>query len=212
MIKRIIFDLDNTLINWLSNYECYDAVLKRLDIDYDDEMINKIGKSSYGYESKHIVLTKKAYLRMINVECDLELPMEFVDYLLEEEGKKVPDKLPDEVHEILEYLSKKYDLVILTNWYYESQIERLKRVKIDKYFTEVYAGNDEYLKPHEKSYLRACGEYKPEECIMIDDSEKNIEGALRTGLEAMLYNPNKKSKKNKTLKEIKRLYDLKNAL
>ena len=106
-------------------------------------------------------------------------------------AKCTPDKLPDSTLKILEYLKNKYELVVLTDWFKEQQIERLKNSKIIEYFQEVYAAEKTKRKPFKEAFIQAIGENKPEECIMIgDDFQRDIEGALKAGLQAIYYNPN----------------------
>ena len=61
----------------------------------------------------------------------------------------------------LEYLSKKYELVILSNWFSYSQIERLKKIGMDKYFKEMYFTDEVKNKPNKEAFIKACGPYKP---------------------------------------------------
>ena len=50
----------------------------------------------------------------------------------------VPEKADDDVVYTLQYLKQKYDLVVLSNWFKESQEERLKRLGLNKYFSATY--------------------------------------------------------------------------
>ena len=82
-------------------------------------------------------------------------------------------------------------MVVLTDWFKGQQIERLKKSKIIEYFQEVYAAEKTKRKPFKEAFMQAIGENKPEECIMIgDDFQRDIEGALKAGLQAIYYKPN----------------------
>ena len=54
--------------------------------------------------------------------------------------------------------------------------------------------------------MQAIGTYKPEQCMMIGDNfERDIEGALKAGLQAIYYNPNNTEQNEKIS-----FYNLKN--
>ena len=204
MKKRLIFDLDNTLIIWQDKYK--NAIKKaiehyNLNVDYLEvnDLIEK-------YESSYSRYDKKVLLNFINDKFNLNLNLDFIDYWLHELGF-MSDVSKDNI-ETLKYLSKKYELVILTNWFKETQIERLKNAKIYEYFKEVYGG-DEYMKPSKESYYIALGDKSIEECIMIGDSIKiDLEGAEKINLDTILVSKIIQTK----YKQIKELKELKNLL
>ena len=49
-----------------------------------------------------------------------------MDKIIEKWANCVPDKIEDSILATLEELSKKYEIVCLTDWYKEQQIKRLK--------------------------------------------------------------------------------------
>jgi len=203
MIKRIIFDLDNTLIPWKEEYK--NAIkntieYEKLDIDYlkVDEVIEE-------YENYYDKYTKENMIYLINKKFNLDLKVDFIDKWLYELGymSDVNEVLID----TLEYLSKKYELVILTNWFKESQIPRIKKARIDKYFKEIYGG-DNFIKPNPISFKTACGNYDIDECIMIGDNYKiDIEGALNIGMKVIMIT-DKEIKNVKTIKNINELKEI----
>ena len=204
MVKRIIFDLDNTLIMWK---DAYLEALKKT-IDYYKLNIDYIELNNYieQYENYYLNYDKEKMLLFLSKKINQKLSMDFLDMWLYELGYMADyDK---DISDTLEYLSKKYELVVLTNWFKDSQVERLKTAKIEKYFKEIYAG-EEVIKPSKESFLMAASDKKIDECIMIGDSLKiDVEGALEVGMKAILldqndeYNYEPKIKKIKDLKEI----------
>ena len=110
-----------------------------------------------------------------------------------------------------DYLSKKYELVVLTNWFTKPQSERLKNADILNYFKEVIGG-ELFMKPSRTAFLNACGEYLPSECIMIgDDYNKDIIGASNTGLNVIYFNYKNKDNVN-NFQEINKLSELERIL
>ena len=120
-------------------------------------------------------------------------------------GSTLNDKLVPDIVDVLEYLkTKDYELIVLSNWFKFTQINRLKKMGLYDYFVEVYGGDD-FLKPNLISYLSICDDVS--ECVMIGDNYNNdFLGPKNIGMEAILYDPDDKvSEKCK----IKRMNELK---
>ena len=75
-------------------------------------------------------------INYINEYTGKKYPKEFMDKIIEKWANCVPDKIEDSILATLEELSKKYEMVCLTDWYKEQQIKRLKKTNILKYFHE----------------------------------------------------------------------------
>lgn len=168
MLKRIIFDLDNTLIPWKDEYAggFYQAVKEfnlPIDITKENEMYTTFEKQYSAYTIKNI----KEHL-----EKFFEMPIseEFINAWLNNLGN-MSEEIP-EINDTLEYLKEKYELVVLTNGFKESQEKRLVKARMRGYFTEVYGG-DKYMKPDPRSFELARGPHLPEECLMVGDSLTN---------------------------------------
>jgi putative hydrolase of the HAD superfamily len=139
------------------------------------------------YETKYNIYNKQDMLDLICKYTCRTLPSNFIDQWLEELSLCY-EKASDEVINTLEYLSKKYDLVVLTNWFAYSQVNRLSNAGLIKYFSHVYCADSFLMKPYPESFLKAADEYKPHECVMIGDSlESDIKEALRLGMRAIYY-------------------------
>ena len=210
MLKRIIFDMDNTLIEWKNEY--WNSINKALDeigYQYNEELIKKMIKVVDEYEKNANCYKKQTMLDFFNKYTNENIPIEFMDKWLYYLGKCAPKELEKQEIETLEYLNKKYELVILTNWFRSSQIERLKRAEIYQYFKEIFDG-EEIIKPAKESFQKAMGDKNEEQCIMIgDDIDTDIKGATGVGIKAILIG--KKDKEINCLK-ISRLDELKNIL
>ena len=212
MIKRIIFDQDNTIMMWNDEYYIsLNKTFESLNIDYNENIINKLKEAVDNYEKEYNIFDKKNMKNIFEKYSKIELPDNFVDtwiyYLKECYPKEIDQNLVD----TLEYLSNKYELVILTNWFTESQKGRLENLGILKYFKEVI-GTDKVLnKPNKEAYLKASYPYNIDECIMIGDSiNTDINGALNIGMDAILFDY--KNKYDGNLKNVKKLEELKNIL
>lgn len=192
MIKKIIFDVDNTLIPWEKEYfEEIKEVLKDLKIEYTENDFNQILKSLGEYENEHYKFDRKLMIEYINKYTGKQYPIEFMYGCTDRWAKCAPDKIEKELIETLEYLKTKYELVVLTDWYADQQAKRLEKAGILKYFTNVYGAEKTNRKPFKDAFEQAIGENKPEECIMIGDSlERDIKGAINAGCKAIYYSNN----------------------
>lgn len=209
MLKRIIFDEDDTLIEWKNSYnKSYKYALDELKISYKDEDIKNMIRAIDEYELFFDKYTKEDMINLINKYSNLNVPNDFIDvwmnYLCDcysENDKKI---IPT-----LEYLSKKYELVILSNWFSYNQVERLKRIGVDKYFTDMIFTEEVRNKPNQEAFLKACGPYKPEECLMVGDSmTKDINGAINSGLDAILVDHSGMYEYKNKIKNINELEEL----
>ena len=188
MIKRIIFDLDNTLIIWKEEFlNTLNETLEQLNINYNDEILTNLKKAINIYESKYNIYKEEYLLKLFKETTKLDLPINFVEVWKNNLKKCVSIDYNKETIDTLEYLYKKYDLVVLTNWFTDQQSSRLENAHILKYFKEVI-GTDKILnKPNKESFIYACGKYLPSECIMIGDNlDIDIIGAKNAGLNVIL--------------------------
>lgn len=189
MIKRIIFDIDNTLIPWEKQYD--DEVkytLEEMNIPYNEQELKNIDKAISEYENVNYILDKEKMSKFINEYTKKEYPKNFLERILERWAECVPNETDKNLIDVLEYLKEKYELVILTDWFLEEQQIRLEKMNIWKYFSNIYTSENKKRKPFKEAFEQAIGKNKPEECIMIGDNiERDVQGAINAGLEAIYY-------------------------
>jgi len=119
-------------------------------------------------------------------------------------------------YEVLEYLSSKYHLHIITNGFNEVQFTKLKACGIDKFFDMVITSEMSGAhKPQEQAFSHsiASAKAKKYECLMVgDDLEVDIMGAKRFGIDQVYFNPSCKPHDEDVTFEIKSLKELKAIL
>lgn len=206
-MKAIIFDLDNTLIMWKDEFIlALKKVIKDMNLNYDEKLINKIDSAINESEKHFKKLTKQNLLDFINKTCNINLPMEFINKLEIEQGNLYyEDK---DVVSTIEYLSKKYDLYVVTNWFTKTQSLRLEGMGILKYFKKVYGADINYYKPQKCVFDCILNNYKPSECISIGDSlENDVKLPISLGMNA-IWKTNEINNNYKTIKDIKDLMNI----
>lgn len=208
MKKRIIFDLDNTIIIWEKHFiSALEETIGLFDVKVDVKKIDDIIESM---EIKYKKLSKELLLDEINNSCNLNLNIDFVNTLFEKQGELA--KEDKEVIETLSYLNKKYELVILSNYYKEVQENRLIKAGIRHFFKEIYSG-EEFLKPDHGAFYNARGDKKIEECLMIGDKiDTDIKGAMDIGMDVIAVDYFNKIKDNDLYPVVRNFSDLKKLL
>ena len=210
-MKKIVFDLDNTLIPWKEEYwNTINETFEYFNIKYSEDDILKFKEAIDNYENEYDIYRESAMKKIAEDYLGFKLPDNFIQKWEEYLSLCTPDILPIDDVETFEYLYDKYELVVLTNWFTEQQKARLEKVGIMKYFKTIIGTDTVKNKPNNESYIKACLPYNLDECVMIGDSITcDYEGALKVGMKAILYDPNNKNKikglKIKSMKELKKL-------
>ena len=125
MIKKLIFDLDNTLIIWKDEYS---LELKYLLEEYKiDTCYKKVDKIIDDLEYKHDTISEEILLNDINSSLNLNLDISFIEELEKRQSKL--SFVNNDLIDVLDYLSKKYELVILSNYFTNIQKIDLKMLK-----------------------------------------------------------------------------------
>ena len=82
-----------------------------------------------------------------------------------------------------------YELVLLSNYFEESQRNRLTAMGINDYFNEYYG--ESIIKPNELAYRQAQGIYQPSECVIVgDDKRLDIDVPKSLGFKTIYVNEN----------------------
>lgn len=206
-MKAIIFDVDNTLIDLKPEYiESMRDLIKEMNYDYSDEVIEKIYKYADEHEKNFEKINKQEMLDYINKNCNTNLSLEFIDRLEIKQGENIYDD-PNLI-KVIDYLSKKYDLYVVSNWFTKTQTIRLEKMGVLKYFKKVYGADINYYKPDKRVFDVILKDYKPEDCISIGDSLNNdVKLPISLGMNA-LWRTKEKSKEYHTFENLTELMNL----
>ena len=188
-MRKIIFDLDNTLMMFDLEYiKSYQTTLR--ENNFESEYIDgyNLFKSIGRYEDLKKIYNKEELLKFVNKDLNKNYTLKLIDDILLAIGKNWTNKVSLELIETLEYLKDKYELYVLTNWFTESQKERLKNVGILKYFKCVVGSDMVKPKPSIEAFNYIINNQDPKDFIMIGDNiEIDIKGAINLSMNAILF-------------------------
>lgn len=204
-IKHIFFDLDRTLWDFDANV---DVTLREMFYRYGlDKTISspEVFIAEYQFQNNRYwdlyidgKITKK-HLRTVRYRKTLEAFGIKDKRMAEQMGTDYIVLSPLQslvfpcTHQTLDYLKEKYTLHIITNGFEEVQTIKVKSSKLDHYFANLITSEKAgALKPHRKifDYSIKLAKAMPEECLMVgDEPEKDVQGALSVGMQAIYFNP-----------------------
>ena len=191
MIKKLIFDLDNTLI--IPNYNDMESFINENLSGVDPNFSKDLNRLLFMYEEENTKYEKEKLYKYLNDRCNVEIPKQLYNDLLEGTAN-LPEQDFSNSIEILKYLKEKgFEIVILTIWFKDIQCEKINVAGLSKYIDKVYSG-EEFLKPRMESFRNASRNYHYDECAMIGDNyEKDILIPKKLGMKTFYLNKNDKN-------------------
>ena len=218
MIKAVIFDLDNTLIDFMTmkKLSCDAAISAMIGAGLNVDK-NKAMKElfrlydRYGLEKKTIF---QKFLKKVAKKVDYEvLASGIVAYRRVRTGFLEP--YPHVIDVLFELKSKGIKLAIVSDAPRLKAWIRLVSMKINHLFDAVVTFDDtKEMKPSTMPFKFAFRKLKvkPQECLMVGDRpERDIKGAKKLGMLtcfAKYGNPKAKSKADYEINDIKELLEI----
>lgn len=201
-ISDVFFDLDHTLWDFDRNSQlAFQRVFAKHDIEIEiSEFIKVYEPINFNYWKlfREELVTKQELRRGRLSDTFQSFHLHFSIEVIDELAEAYIDELPKDNHlfegtlEILEYLSKKYRLHIITNGFHNVQCLKLEKSGIAKYFDTVTTSEEVGLKkPNPIIFKKAMEKALVEasESIMIGDTfEADILGAEAVGMHTLFYN------------------------
>lgn len=180
MIKAVIFDLDGLLIDSeIISYKIYKEILNQFGHDFSIEEYaqNFSGKT----EVKNVTNLIDTYSLPWTVDIGL-------NNVLEMESKFLAQgvALKTGAKELLEYLKDKcFKIAIASSSTEDRALTILRQHNIIEYFDEFVFGHEvKKGKPNPDIFLKTCDKLseKPEECLVLEDSEAGIQAAYSASI------------------------------
>lgn len=201
-ITDVFFDLDHTLWDFDKNSGlAFERVFKKhqIAIKINDfleiyEPINLEYWRLFRNEKVGKQELRRGRLNDTFKKFNLEFSMQIIDDMADSYIEELPvdNHLFTGTFEILDYLSEKYTLHIITNGFEEVQYKKIKNSGIKKYFKSITTSEEIGVKkPNPVIFKKALEKANAlvEKSIMIGDSfEADILGAENVGLQTLFYN------------------------
>lgn len=187
MIKNIIFDFGNVLLEWnedkiVTNYSSKkeeQEILKKVIFKSDEWFM--LDDGSMNYQEAISVFKEKL---PINLKGKVE-------EIMSTWYKKMP--INQDICNLIKKLKEKnYKIYALSNTHVPVY-EYVKNSEIGKYFDGfLISAIEKMMKPNEEIYYRLFEKFElvPQECFFIDDNEKNITASRKCGMEGYIFDIN----------------------
>lgn len=224
-MKTILLDIDDTILDF---HECAKATILRASEDFGVEFTDKMlsfyieqNAFLWGQYEKGIITREDIF--------QTRFPMLFKEYGYDINGIefenafqkyfKTQYKFVNGAVELVEYLSKKYDLYVASNSLLSTQVNRLTSAGLLHHFKDLFVSDAiGYQKPT-KEFFEGCfckiPNFNKEETIIIGDSlSSDVKGGCRVGIKTCWFNP-KRLENNTEYKadyEVTSLEEIKNIL
>lgn len=198
MIKNIIFDFGNVLLEWNE-----DKVVSNYSNNEDEqEMLKKvIFKSNDWFKLDDGTMDYKQAITLFKENLPTNLSAR-VEEIMSTWYKTMP--INQEICNLIKKLKENnYKIYALSNTHVPVY-EYVKNLEIGKYFDGfLISAIEKMMKPNEEIYYRLFEKFElvPEECLFIDDSERNIATSRKCGMEGHIFDINNFQKLTDELKE-----------
>ena len=208
MIKRIIFDIDNTLILFKDSFAySYAEIFPDKDLKKAKEVYDALEF----YEDEEDIYTEEKMLNFLNRKLNYSFTIDMIKKINEEVAENWVNEKNQELIDTLKYLSEKYEIYALTNWFTKTQKRRLEKMDILQCFDKVIGTDIVKIKPHKEAYLLASQGIKIEECLFVGDSaRKDLDVPYQMGAKVIHFDNNYQN--NNDYPKIRNIKELKNIL
>lgn len=202
MYKYLLFDADNTLLDFnKGEKKALETVLSDSPLAFTEEVYDvyhKINDNLWKMLERGEI--ERARLR----EARFEQLFDLYGYNGTDYGKVIDSKflvamseqayVIDGVYDVLESLSSKYDLYLVTNASVSVQRKRLSKTNFHKYFKKYYISEEIGAHKPQKEFfekvINDIGDINKSNYLVIGDSlTSDISGAVVSGLDSCFYNP-----------------------
>lgn len=221
MIKQILFDLDNTLMDFnKAEYNAFQAVMAHYGIVFTEtifrqyEVINAglwkeleqgLVTMDYVQNERYAILFKQ-----LNLLFDGEQANKYYHKMLQNQCELVLH-----AEEVCSELAKRYRISIVTNGVYNTQINRIHNSVIDKFITNIFISESIGAEKPDIRFFEYVIEKlqcnKNDILIVSDSLSSDIQGGINAEIQTCWYNPSGKENKsgiipNYIISDLKEIY------
>ncbi|MBF0713580.1 noncanonical pyrimidine nucleotidase, YjjG family [Gemella sp. GH3] len=199
MYKYLLFDLDNTLLDFdLAEDKALNMLLKEQNVDNIEE-----------FKEKYTSINKQLWHQLDNKEISREFLINnrfrklFSCFDIEVDGKHLAKRYEyflsmqgyylEGAVQLLDKLKDNYEIYAATNGFYNIQTNRLENSSLQKYFKEVFISEVfDVQKPDKRFFEIASSKipnFEKEKALMIGDNIfADIQGAKNFGIDSVWCN------------------------
>lgn len=200
MIKTVLLDLDDTILDFKAcEKQALSAALTACGISFAESDLSDYSKINDGMwkmlekgEITREELKNKRFEVFLSRYSVRISATAFADVYMDHLSKT--GVLINGAKELLETLSKRYDVYAVTNGYEYTQNGRIKSADIGKYFKHVFISQNIGAVKPQKAFFDYCAAYipgfSPETAVLIGDSPtSDISGGNAYGIFTIRFNP-----------------------
>ena len=229
MFKTIFFDLDHTLWDFDKNsnetlaelFEQHHLQTKGVtSLDAFTQVFKKVNTQLWDLYDRGLIqsqtIREQRFLQVLapfgidDAQLIAQLSEEYL-YACPRKGHVFPH-----AHEVLDYLSNKYELSLITNGFDEIQAMKIESGKLNGYFQHVVTSQKAgHKKPAKEifNYALQLHGHDAKEAVMIGDNlQTDIAGARNASIKPIFFNPDAIKHQEEIYKEIKTLKELNDLL
>lgn len=203
--KHLFFDLDNTLWDFRANArQAFHTIFTDLDLfgqipDFDRfmevyEQCNELLWVEYrrGKVKKDALRVERMVMTFLKMGIDDRELATRVGEIYVHTAPKMTNLFVG-VTETLADLAKRYKLYLLTNGFFEIQVQKVGNSGLSPYFTKLFmAEMVGFQKPDRRFFeyaIKSVHAHKSESLMIGDDPEADIRGAKQFGIDQVFFNP-----------------------
>lgn len=174
-VDAVIFDMDGVLIDSERiSFQCFQEVFKEYNYKIDEKFYLKV-----------IGRNVKSIKEIMEEEYGADFPFDIIYRKKADLAHEITDKngviVKPGVHELLDYLNEEnYKIAVASSTRKERVLQLLEEAKIKDKVNYIIGGDQvENSKPNPEIFLKAAKglEVKPENCLVIEDSDAGITAA-----------------------------------
>lgn len=190
--KTVIFDMGGVLVD-LDIEDCKKVFREELGYEGIDEIIDACHQKGIYGDLEEGTLSAEDFRAIVLAESRQGVSPEEVDRAM----SHILVGIAPYKAELLKKMSESYDLCMLSNnnpicLPFSKKMFEAAGVPLEKVFRKCYMSFEmKALKPSEKFYKAVLADIgrSSEDVIFIDDSQKNVDGAIAAGMPAVYYEP-----------------------
>lgn len=208
MIKTVLLDLDNTLLNFFaSEKKAISRVLNAQNLPCSEDILKRYSEINDSFwkrlETGEITREQVLSGRFETLFHELHAKNASVSAARETYEKALSEStdMIDGARELLDTLYKTYDLYIVSNGTAKIQDSRIEKTGIAPFFKDIFISQRIGCNKPSRLFFDACfakiPQFSREQTVIVGDSlSSDIAGGIQSGIHTLWYNPQSEKAKD----------------